>query len=174
MRSNSENLSREELFDILSSDRRRYLLYFLEAESGEADLRKLARLVAAHENGLNPEDVTQKGEKRVYISLYQSHLPKLESADLIEYDSDTKRVSSTKNVEQIADLFDDWSRPWQTYYLLLAGGGLVLLSLNQVGANVLPISVLTVGIVGAFLLFSLFHYYEEYHSSSENPLEELV
>jgi hypothetical protein len=174
VRSDFENLSREDLFDILSSDRRRYLLYFLEAESGEAELRRLARLVAAHENGIEPEAVTQKGEKRVYISLYQSHLPKLESADLVEYDADTKRVYSTENVEQIANLFEDWSRPWQTYYLLLAGGGLVLLLLNLIGGNFVPTSILTLGIVGAFLFLSSFHYYEEYYSSPENPLEELV
>jgi len=171
---NPEDLSREDLFDILSSDRRRYLLYFLEAESGEAELRELARLVAAHESGITPQNVTQKGEKRVYISLYQSHLPKLEAAGIVEYDSDSKRLTSTERVERVANLFEDRSRPWRTYYLLLAAGGVVLLSLDLIGGGLFPPSFLTLGVLGALLFLSSFQYYETRYSSVQNSLEELI
>ena len=174
MSSDTDELSRDELFEVLSSDRRRCLIYYLEAEGGEADLRELARRIAAWENEIEPEEVSEEGRKRVYISLYQSHVPKLEESGLIRYDNDTKTVSSTERIRDVTELFAEQTRPWGRYYLALAGGSLFLLVLHLLDIAITSGTVLVVLVVGALLALSLAHYYVEHWSSSQTPLAELL
>jgi DNA-binding transcriptional ArsR family regulator len=47
MTSGNNDLSQDVIFDILSSPRRRYVLYYLRKEGGPIDLTQLAERVAA-------------------------------------------------------------------------------------------------------------------------------
>jgi hypothetical protein len=172
--SKTDELPRGGLFEVLSSDRRRYLIYFLQASGGEADLRDLARLIAARENGTDPEDISDKEQKRVYISLYQSHVPKLEDYDLVEYDSEKKRVIATDRITEVTKLFEEPSRPWERYYIALALGSALLVLLHLLGIGILSISGLTALIVVALLGLSVAHYYVESIASSGEPSSELL
>lgn len=180
MNSNTRELSRDEIFEVLSSDRRRHLIYFLESHAGEAELRELAQWIAARENGTDPEAISEQARKRVYISLYQTHLPKLETYGLVEYDSDEKRVATTERIEEVIGLFDESKRvseptfQWQLYYPLLAGGSVVLFVLHLLGVGITSTTWLTFVIVGSLLALSLTHYYVEAASESESPPSELL
>ena len=75
-------------FTILKNERRRRVLkYVLDAE-GRVTLSDVAEHVAAIENDTTPARLGSQQRKRVYIGLYQSHLPKMDDAGVIEFDRD--------------------------------------------------------------------------------------
>ncbi len=154
-----DELTRVDLFEVLSSDRRRALLCFLRLRGGEADLRKLATQIAAWEQDIDPEAVSEEDTKRVYISLYQSHLPKLEEYELVSYDSDTKQVSATEQTKEVIALFTEPTVQWERYYLLVAGVGFGVFGLHVAGIITVPIVAFTLVVLGALIGLSIAHYY---------------
>lgn len=119
-----EELSQDMLFSLLSNPRRRFVLQYLNRTTNPVTLQDLATEVAAWENETDPESLTDKQQKRLYVSLYQTHIPKLEEAGIIEYDSDSGEITLT---DQAGDLnkhlngdVEESRRPWERYYLGLA------------------------------------------------------
>jgi hypothetical protein len=90
----------ETLFDLLSSRRRRLLLSVLHRQK-EVDLTTLTRHVAALETGSTPDELDPAERKRVYISCYQTHVPRLAEAGLVEYDTDSGVVRSTAKLSAV-------------------------------------------------------------------------
>ncbi|MFW6384734.1 MAG: DUF7344 domain-containing protein [Halodesulfurarchaeum sp.] len=130
----SEPLSPDEIFEILSNHRRRMVLYYLRQQGDVIDVRELAEEVAAMENDVAVSELTSQQRKRVYVSLYQTHLPKMDEMNLIEYDKDEGTVRLTDQTTTIDRyLTDDQDRtyPWKLHYVVLTvlGGGLLALSL---------------------------------------------
>jgi len=94
-------LDQDVIFDVLSSSRRRYVLYYLSQHDAPVELPTLAEEVAAWETESTVEELSSQERKRVYVSLYQTHVPKLEEVGLVEYDQDTGEVSLTDQSSQI-------------------------------------------------------------------------
>lgn len=116
------DLSKDELFRILSNSRRRYIIYYLHEAGDEMSLKELAARIAAVENGTSVDEVTDEERQRVYISLYQTHLPKLEEAGIVSYDDEERIVALTPEIAQEGFFWmqtEDESRPWATYYAAL-------------------------------------------------------
>ncbi|WP_396613443.1 transcriptional regulator (plasmid) [Haloferax sp. S1W] len=122
-------LSKDELFRILSNSRRRQIIYFLHRKGDALSLKELAAMVAARENGTAVDEVTDEERQRVYISLYQTHLPKLESAELIHYDDEARTVELVSDVAQRGFFWmqSDSTRPWSIYYAAVGILGWVLI-----------------------------------------------
>jgi hypothetical protein len=158
--SQSVSASPDTVFDVLSNPRRRYVLYYLRESGPAIELTDLAEEIAAWENDTVPEDLTEKERKRVYVSLYQTHVPKLEEVGFVEYDSDTGVVSLTDRARVVDDyLSDEPDRvTWQHVSLLVSLGAGVVLLLSVLGvapfAAMSPL-VLGGGIVVAFVLVSI-------------------
>lgn len=153
----TEELTKDEVFEVLSSSRRRQILYHLHRRDGRADLRTLARDTAAEEVG---DPVDDDVVKRFYISLYQTHVPKLEQTGLVEYDSDEKSVVLTDRVSDIARVLNEdlgSNRQWATYYAVAALVG-VLIGVGQLLWGVSVLSSLV--FAGAILSLAAFQYYE--------------
>jgi len=55
---------------------------------GAVEIGPLAERIAAWENDVPREEVTYQQRKRVYTALQQSHLPKMDEAGALHYDSD--------------------------------------------------------------------------------------
>lgn len=135
-------LSRDTVFQTLSNRRRRYALRYLSRQNGAVvRLRDLSEWIAATENGVSPAEVTYKQRKRVYTSLYQSHLPALYRDGIVEYD----RSRGTVSLTPVASTFDAYleSDPdpapdpfWRRYWLGL--GGLALVGTTAAWLEVLP------------------------------------
>ena len=154
--SNTERLSRDEVYDILSNARRRFVIYFLRDRGESVELSELSDRVAAWENDVPVEELTDQQVKRVYVSLYQTHIPKLEETGIVEYDSDSGMVSLTQEVSTLdAYLPDEGGRevPWRAIYLGLAVVGLVAYGIATAAQGAISQSTLTV--VG-FLVFLSF------------------
>lgn len=139
-------IEREAVFDVLSNARRRYAIELLnQHEPGdEIDLGDLVEYVAARENDTTIADVDYKQRKRVYSSLRQTHLPKLNDCNLIEYDRDRGTIALSDAVSKVQmhlEYVPENDIPWCYHYLGLALtlGGVVAL----VGFGVYPFAELS-------------------------------
>jgi len=178
MAQRESELTQDEIFEILNSARRRYVLYYLRrVDGGPVELTELARHIAAWENETTVEGLTQQQEKRVYVSLYQSHIPKLDTAGVVSYDRDEGLVS----IEDEASVIDGYlssdtgSVPWQYLYLGAAAVSIVALTLTALDIAVFAaVSVVVVAFVmmAAFVVIAVAHYIER-QRERERVLEEL-
>lgn len=90
----------DEIFGVLQNERRRLILRYLDEHDGETAIGDLAEHVAAIENDIPRAELRSKQRKRVYISLYQSHLPKLDDAGAVTYDQDRGTVEEGPAIEE--------------------------------------------------------------------------
>lgn len=158
MGTTESNLSQDVVFDILSSPRRRYVLYYLRTREEPVQLTALAEEVAAWENDTNPAEITEQERKRVYVSLYQTHIPRLAEVELIKYDKQSGQIALAKEAKQIDRYLDSVNEtyPWQQIYLGLAAVSAALLALTVVLDAVPELVVATIVIV-AFVLVVVVH-----------------
>ncbi|SNZ16932.1 hypothetical protein SAMN06269185_2818 [Natronoarchaeum philippinense] len=169
-------LSQDVVFDLLSSPRRRFVLYYLNQVDGEIEIGELADEVAAWENETAVDDLTSQQRKRVYVSLYQTHVPKMEDAGIIEYDSDGGTVALADQADDISAYLsrEEDSRPWQQYYLGLAVAGALFYLVVALGIG--PFAALgefTAGliIIAAFAATAIVHLIDTQRSGTEISTE---
>lgn len=152
MSQQTHDLTKDDVLDLLSNSRRRYVIYFLEQWDGNATLNELAYNIASRETGVPVEELSEDDKRRVYISLYQTHLPKLDLYELVDYDKDERTVALTDHADDIGDYFfpdRGSSHRWSVYYLVLGALG-VLAAL----AGLAAVAELTL-LLGACLILSL-------------------
>ena len=138
----AEALTKDVLFDLLGSRRRRLVLRHLRHE-GETDLGDLAEQVAAWENGTTVEEVDYQQRKRTYTSLQQTHLPTLAEAGVVEFASDRGTVEATDRARKLTiylEVVPERNIPWSTYYF-----GVGVLSCVLVGV----VAVVDIGVLEA-------------------------
>ena len=149
----TETLSRDLAFDILSNRRRRYALHYLIDHPEGVPLQTLAREIAAWENETPVESLSRKQRKRVYVSLYQTHIPKLEEVDIVEYDDDTGTITLTGRARQMQPYLDtDRGRTieWIRYYLGLLAVGTLLFAVTVLDIG--PFATVSAAVVGAVIV----------------------
>ena len=162
--SRADELSQDEVFEVLKSPRRRYALYYLRREGGESELSDLTEQVAAWENETTPAALSTEQRKRVYISLYQTHLPKLDETGIVDYDRDEGVVRLGDRSSDLDIYLGDVSReeyPWDRYYLGLVGASSLLVAavwLNIYPFGLVPGLVLATVILVAFGVTAVAHY----------------
>lgn len=136
-----EDLTQAELFDVFSNARRRQTVRYLKQRGGSCDLSSLVEQVAAWENDVDPDEVTRAQRRRVYISLYQTHLPMLEDHGIVDWDPDAHQIELCYDegaFEPYLDRTPGRQRPWHTVYASLSITGTLALVLA-----VLPVGPLT-------------------------------
>ncbi|GAA0202641.1 hypothetical protein GCM10009000_016030 [Halobacterium noricense] len=79
-------------FEILKNQRRRLVLSHLRSVDGESTIGELAEHIAAIENDCDVQALGAQQRKRVYIGLYQCHLPKMDDAGVIDFNQSRGRV----------------------------------------------------------------------------------
>lgn len=118
-------LASETAYAVLADKRRRYAIHYLKQARGPVTVRELAEQVAAWENDKPGAEITSQERKRVYIALYQSHLPTLDKEGIVEYDADRGTVVLTDAMsawEVYLEVVPKGNVPWSLYYV-----GLVVL-----------------------------------------------
>ncbi|MEM4779983.1 MAG: hypothetical protein QXG03_00225 [Halalkalicoccus sp.] len=98
-------------------------------------MRDIAEQVAAWEHDTTVQQLTSDQRQRVYIALYQSHLPKLADFDLITYNRSRGIVERTALADQVTRYLDEdvgedravENAVWMRYY-----GGATVLSIGIV------------------------------------------
>ncbi len=96
-----DDLSSGEAFELLCNQRRRYVLHYLKRDDQPVELGTLAQHVAAWEYETTPEEVTSEQRKRVYTTLQQTHLPKLDETGILEFDDETGIVRGTDRTHEL-------------------------------------------------------------------------
>ena len=167
MDQNNTELTRDRVFDILSSPRRRYVLYFLRTEPNPIQLTDLAEHVAAWENDTTVEELSTQQRKRVYVSLYQTHLPKLAEAGLVNYDEESGDVSIASKASEIDPLLGEQqsSPAWYIYYFGVAVLSTLLIVASVAGLGI-SLGALAIGIVATFVALTLVHVVYEWRQQS--------
>jgi hypothetical protein len=104
-----EGISKDDAFHILQNARRRAVLRYL-AEHDDTDrfvMRDVAEEVAAWEHDTTVQQLVSDERQRVYIALYQSHLPKLDKHGIIDYNQSRGVVETTELTAAFEPYIDD-------------------------------------------------------------------
>lgn len=83
-----ERLSKAEIFELLSAERRQEVLQYLDGADGRVSVGELAEHIASLECDCERAELSSQQRKRVYVGLYQCHLPKMANAGVIDYNAD--------------------------------------------------------------------------------------
>lgn len=154
------DLSLDLVFEILKNERRRFVLQYMVDRDEQVALGTLAEHIAARENDTTPDQLTSQERKRVYVGLYQCHLPKMDSANIVDFDKDRGTIALGPNAGELYPYLDtsaDDERTWRGYYLGVAGLGTLLLGFG-LATTVVPAAaaavVTVVGVVAVAVLES--------------------
>ncbi|MFC4357826.1 ArsR family transcriptional regulator [Halobium salinum] len=86
------------IFHILGNDRRREVI--LQAtQNGTVSVSELAQHIAEKE--ASGETTADELYKSVYVSLQQTHLPKLSEKEVVDYDSETKTIRPGARLDEV-------------------------------------------------------------------------
>lgn len=160
-----QSLSRDETFEILSNHRRRFTLHHLQQNGERADLGDLSEHVAAWENDIGVGEVSSTERKRVYTSLQQFHLPKMDETGIVEFDDREGTVELTPAAEDVdiyLEVVDGDDVTWSQYYLALAAVNLGVLAGALGGIypfTLVPSAGLALLVVTTFFVSALVHTY---------------
>ena len=98
-------LGLDHVYRALAHPRRRYLCYALLEETS-LSLPELATTVAAWENGVHEDAVTECQRERMLVSLYHAHVPKLVADDIVVFDDATETVRPDENAVQVLSVLE--------------------------------------------------------------------
>lgn len=118
------SLARDDIYEVLSNRRRRFVIHYLQRNGPRAALGTLAEHVAAWENGIDVAAVGSDARKNVYTSLQQFHLPKMEDLNLVIFDQragEVELADDADDVDLYLEVVQGYDVPWSLYYLGVGG-----------------------------------------------------
>lgn len=133
-------------FEILKNQRRRLVLGHLREVEGESTIGDLAEEIAAIENDCTVQSLGAQQRKRVYIGLYQCHLPKMDDAGVISFNQSRGRVELNPEATPLFEYLEESGD---------ADGD----DATAGTADPLPYAAVTVATGGAFAVAQLLGYY---------------
>lgn len=160
----SDELPLDKVFEILKNSRRRHTLAYLNANGGNTTLSDLAEHIAATENNVSVRALSSDQRKRVYVGLYQCHLPKMDDMNIVQFDKHRGTVELAAAASQF-DLYigDSDAFPWSRFYVGLSAAGIGLVTLSAVG--ILPPGITStavgLGVLAVLVVSSTIHVYVE-------------
>lgn len=158
--SESVELPLEEVFDVLRNERRRLVLVYMAAGEGPYSIGDLAEHVASHENDKPVVQLSSDERKRAYVGLYQCHLPKLDSMDIVAFNKARGRVELGPNYHRVEPYLrersTDSGNDWPRRYLALSAFGMVSIALAGFG-GAFATWVAAAAVVLGFASVSVYH-----------------
>lgn len=125
-----DELTLDEIFDILKNKRRRSVIEHLRTTDGPAELGDIAERIAATENDKSVSAITYDERKRVYVALYQCHLPRMDEMGIVAFNQSRGLVELTDQapaIERFLDVTTE-STLWYRYYFSIVVVGFLLLA----------------------------------------------
>jgi len=165
----SRTLDQSDIHDILRNDRRRRIIEQLRDAGETLTVRELSERIATEETGESP--APRDARKSVYVSLHQTHLPKLDDWGIIDYDYRSKELTlldGAKEVEVYMEVVPEGDISWGMYYLGL--GVVALVTLLATRFDLLVVSGLNFRFWAWFyaILLTLSALYHTWHSLDAN------
>ena len=158
-------LDEGEIHDVLRNHRRRLAIKVLQDSDGSASVRELSEDIAARETGEDPAPRNKR--QSVYVSLHQTHLPKLDELGIVEYDSDSNTVRLQERVEEVEvymEVVPQYGLSWGEFYFGLGLLGLLTTVATWVGVpGVATFDTTAIAVVFFLLLMgtSAYHVYSQ-------------
>lgn len=105
-------LSTETVCELISNARRRAVIQHIAALDGTetVEMGDLAREIAGAEHDVPPATVSAEQRKTVYVSLLQNHLPKLDTAGVVDWNDRSGEVAHGQSVAELAALVESIER----------------------------------------------------------------
>jgi hypothetical protein len=146
-------------FEILKNSRRRTVLEYLRDADDTVTIGELAEHIAAIENDTTVQQLNAQQRKRVYIGLYQCHLPKMDDSNVVDFNQDRGLVTVTPAAEQLyayLDTNEDSATPNRPYrYLLFTGLTAAGFLLAQAAGAYTVASIVVVGYLAALAVHTI-------------------
>lgn len=89
----------DERYSLLSDRQRRCVVEILSEEDPPIALRELATEVASRETEAGSENVPSDTIDEIAVTLHHIHLPKLDAANIVDYDVKANTVASARTKE---------------------------------------------------------------------------
>ncbi|AKB55344.1 DUF7344 domain-containing protein [Methanosarcina barkeri] len=118
--SHQAQLSKSDIFGILQNDRRRCVLEILHKQ-GNQSIRFLSEEIARLESG--EDDPKSTIRKSIYVSLLQTHIPKMESLGVVNHDRENDFVEllpAASNFDIYMETVKKGDIPWSHFYVGLS------------------------------------------------------
>ena len=93
-------------YQILSNDRRRHVLDYVDGSGEPVDISSVSEYIARMESD-SPGALSSGERKNVYVGLHQCHLPRMDEAEVIDYDGDRKTIEKGENFENLVNYLPD-------------------------------------------------------------------
>jgi hypothetical protein len=158
------SLAESDVHHLLSNPRRRETLTALLDSRGEVlSVRELSEAIATTESGEQP--APRPLRESVYNTLHQTHLPKLDSFGIVNYDADRKLVHPRPEAGQLHRYMDTVTPvgvTWGEYYRALGIFGLCAVVGSLAGLPGLGALDPLVFATAALTLFALSTVYQLY------------
>ena len=161
--------SRDDVLEMLSNQRRRFVIHALKQEKGSMSVSELADCVASWEYDKPTEQLDHKERKRVRNALRQFHLSKMTEYGFIDYDARRGVVSLSDQAARqnfYVDSLTGGDVPWGVYYLGFSIAALGAVTVTTLGvppfASVSP-TACGFCIVAALLVSAVAHCYDNYY-----------
>lgn len=113
-------LSKSDIFGVLQNDRRRHVLEILHSK-GSQSVRSLSEEIARLES--KTDEPKTNVRKSIYISLLQTHIPKMENLNVITYDREkdtVKLLPTAQNFDIYMETVKKGDIPWSHFYFGLS------------------------------------------------------
>lgn len=113
-------LSKNDVFGVLQNDRRRCALEILRRQ-GRQSVRSLSEEIARIES--QDEEPKKNIRKSVYVSLLQTHIPKMESLGIVAYNKEQDIVEllpASRDFDIYLETVEKGDIPWSQFYLGLS------------------------------------------------------
>ncbi|PSP60146.1 hypothetical protein BRC73_03680 [Halobacteriales archaeon QH_7_66_37] len=164
----SRELGLDQLFEVLQNQRRRYVLNYLREHEEMTTLSDLSEQIAAWENDKEVRRISSSERKRVYVALYQCHLPKMDDMGVVEFEKARGTIEPGEHIERCYEYLDvaesGSDLQWPRYYAALAAGTLAMLLVGAGLQTLLSIPAISAGAGLALLAFattSVWHFVSE-------------
>lgn len=101
--SDEADITFDEIFEILSNNRRRQVIRYLGDTDEPIAIGTLAEQIAADETEKAVDELTSQERKRVYVGLYQVHLPKMDDMGVISFDTPRGMIEEGPNIDLVRE-----------------------------------------------------------------------
>jgi hypothetical protein len=142
----SRGLDPTAIHTVLKSERRRAVLALLHEQGGSATVKELSNYVAIEESGEDPPP--KDGRQSAYVSLHQTHLPRLDDFGIIQYDTENRAVYLDENAPAVYEYLYE---PFLDHQLWM-----VVVGVGVFGAGASATGIALEPSVSAYIAFALF------------------
>lgn len=94
------------LFEVFTNKRRRYILYYVYEIAKPVTIEEIAEYVLVQEAETDVTDLSEKELQPCVLDIYHSHLPKLEQANVVDYDPRSHTVRAWEHAERVQPILE--------------------------------------------------------------------